>query len=100
MPKQSHKRSRKSARNILIDSNVRVSRIYPIEDTKKRIENLQTVGLKLSREQAIHLARVLLAATQDWETIELTGYRFDPRDKDGTYRLTVTSMQKRTTKKR
>jgi sensor domain CHASE-containing protein len=60
------KRSRKrlTASSIKIDPNVRCQRIYPAEDTKK-VADLKTVGIKLSREQAIHLARVLLAASQE-----------------------------------
>jgi hypothetical protein len=73
---------------------VRCLRIYPVEDNRKRtktIANLQTVGLKLSREQAVHLARVLLAAAQDWDEIDITAWRFKKRKADGTYPVTVTT---------
>ena len=89
--------ARKSAKSISIDTNVRCERLYPTEDTKKRIDTakgideLRSVGIKLTREQAIHLARVLLAVTQEWDSIDITGYRFDKRRSDGLYRLTVTS---------
>jgi hypothetical protein len=82
---------RQSARAISIDSNVRCDRIYPTEDTKRTVSDLQTVGIKLSKEQAIHLARVLLAVTQEWDEVDITAYRFRKRHEDGTYLVTVTS---------
>jgi hypothetical protein len=82
---------RQSARSISIDGNVRCDRVYPTEDTKRTVEDLQTVGIKLNKEQAIHLARVLLAVTQDWDEIDITAYRFKKRKDDGTYVITVTS---------
>jgi hypothetical protein len=84
--------TRQSPRAISIDSNVRCERIYPTEDTKRTIVDLQTIGIRLNKEQAIHLARVLLAVTQEWDEIDITGYRFRRRQDDGTYLLTVTSM--------
>jgi hypothetical protein len=85
--------ARKSTRSIKIDPNVRCQRIYPTEDTQKRVADLKTVGMKLSRDQAIHLARVLLAASQEWEEIDITAYRFGKRKGDGTYHITVTSFE-------
>lgn len=83
---------RQSPKSITIDPNVRCERVYPIEGTHKRLSDLKTVGLKLSKEQAIHLARVLLAASQEWNTIDITAYRLERRKKDGTYHVTVTSI--------
>jgi hypothetical protein len=83
-------RKRKSPGSITIDPNVRCQRIYPIEGTKKEVADLKTIGFKLTKDQAIHLARVLLAVSQEWEEMEVTGYRFDKR-RDGTFHLTVTS---------
>jgi len=70
-------KKRVSASSLKIDANVRCQRIYPVEDGEatKKIADLKTVGIKLSREQAIHLARVLLAASQDWEEIDITAWR-------------------------
>ena len=82
---------RKSSRSITIRPNVRALRIYPIEETDKRVSELKTVGLKLSQDQAVHLARVLLAVTQEWDEIDITGYRLKRRRSDGTYQVTVTS---------
>lgn len=82
--------ARKSPASIKIDPNIRCTRIYPIEGTNKNVSDLKTVGIKLNKEQAIHLARVLLAVTQEWDEVDITGYRFDRRS-DGTYHLTVTS---------
>ncbi len=48
--------------------------------------------MRLNREQAAHLALVLLVATREWDAIDITAYRFGPRKSDGTYNLTVTSF--------
>jgi hypothetical protein len=82
---------RQSARSVSIDTNVRCERIYPTEDTKRTVADLQTVGIKLTKDQAIHLARVLLAVTQQWDEVDVTAYRFRKRQEDGTYSVTVTS---------
>lgn len=84
-------KKRHSPGSISIDANVRCQRIYPVEGTAKTIADLKTVGFKLTREQAIHLARVLLAVSQDWTEMEVTAYRFDQRKTDETYHITVTS---------
>ena len=85
--------TRKSPKSINIDPNVMCQRIYPIEDTIKNVSDLKTVGFKITKEQTIHFARVLLAVSQDWDEIDITGYRFDKRRSDGTYHITVTSYQ-------
>lgn len=82
---------RRSIQSVTVDPNVRCRRIYPAEDSKRQTSDLKTVGLVLTSDQAIHLARVLLAAAQDWEEIEITAYRFSKRKTDGTYHITVTS---------
>lgn len=89
---RSRKMKRKSARSVTISPNVRCQRIYPVQGTNKTVEELTTVGFKLTREQAIHLARVLLAVTQDWSDIDLTGFRSKQRS-DGTFSITVTSSE-------
>ncbi len=80
--------------SIRIDPNVRAMRVYPVEGTKKPTEELESIGIKLTREQAIHLARVLLAASQDWDDLEITAYRRQARRSDGTYPVTVTSRNR------
>lgn len=82
--------SRKSVKSIKISPNLRCQRIYPVEGTKRTAAELKTVGFKLSREQAVSLARVILAVTQDWEQIDITGFRFKRRA-DNTFQITVTS---------
>lgn len=84
---------RKSAKSITINPNLRCQRIYPVVGTKRTVQDLVTVGFKLTRQQAIDLARVLLAATQDWEDIDITGFRRDMRS-DGTFQMTVTSADR------
>ena len=83
---------RQSARGVSVDTNVRCVRIYPTEHTKRNVSDLQTVGIRLTMEQAIHLARVLLAVTQDWDEVDITAYRFEKRKEDASYRLTITSQ--------
>lgn len=85
---------RHSAGAISVDTNIRCLRIYPTEATKRTVAELQTVGIRLSKDQAIHLARVLLVVTQEWEEVDITAYRFEKRQEDGTYRLTITSSDR------
>jgi hypothetical protein len=87
-------KKRHAASSIKIDPNVRCQRIYPVEDSRnkqKSIGELKTVGIKLSAKQAIHLARVLLAASQEWEEIDITAWRVYKRQSDGSYNVTVTA---------
>jgi len=91
MKKSNGKNKRRSAKSITIETNLRCQRIYPTEGTRRSVADLQSVGLKLNKDEAIHLARVLLAVTQDWDEVDITGYRFQKRKSDGLYRLTVTS---------
>lgn len=84
--------ARKSSSSIRVDPNVRCQRIYPVEETNMNVRDLKTIGIKLSRDQAVHLARVLLAVSQEWEEIDITGYRLERRKTDGTYHLTITSF--------
>lgn len=83
---------RKTATSVRVDPNVRCLRIYPIKGSAKEINNLQPVGLRLSSEQAVHLARVLLAMSQDYAFIDITARRFEQRKSDGTFGITVTRM--------
>ena len=85
--------ARKSTASVKVSPNVRCLRVYPSSGSVKTIRELKTVGLKLSREQATHLATVLLVAAQQWDELEITGYRNDPRKSDGTYHITMTSAQ-------
>jgi hypothetical protein len=83
---------RKSVKSISVNPNLRCQRIYPVEGTKRAVQDLATVGFKLTRQQAIDLARVLLAVTQDWSDIDITGFRSKMRS-DGTFPVTVTSVR-------
>lgn len=84
---------RKTASSVRVNTNVRCLRIYPTESNPKQMAQLKTIGMKLTREQAIHLARVLLAVSQEWDSVDLTAHRFDKRKSDGTYHVTVTSFR-------
>jgi len=70
--------ARHSPRSVTIDPNVRCLRLYPVDGSTKTLQELKTIGIRLNREQAIHLARVLLAVSQDWPIIDITGYRKAP----------------------
>ena len=83
---------RKTVGSISVRPNIRALRIYPVEETDKRVSELKTVGLRLSRNQAIHLARVLLAVSQEWDEVDITAFRLKRRHSDGTYQVTVTSI--------
>ncbi len=85
---------RKSPTSISLRPNLRCLQVYPTAGTKRSIAELKTVGLRLSREQAINLARVLLAASQDWDEMEVTAYRGKARIRDGTFQVTVTTAAK------
>lgn len=68
-------KKRVTASGTKIDPNVRCQRIYPVEDkatNQKAISHSKTVGIKLNREQAVHLARVLLVASQEWDEIDIS----------------------------
>jgi hypothetical protein len=54
-----------SPKAISINPNLRCDRTYPTETSLKTVANLKTVGFKLTKIQAVDLARVLLAVTQD-----------------------------------
>lgn len=84
---------RKSAASVRAKLNLRALRIYPTEQTLKSVSELETVGFKLSKSQAIDLARILLLVSQDWDEIDITCYRLRKRRVDGTYHITVTSMR-------
>lgn len=74
---------------IKIDLHVRCLQVYPTAATKGAGREMAAVGVKLNKEQAINLARALLAATQEWEEFEIVAHRFEKRKTDGTYLLTV-----------
>lgn len=84
--------ARESSRSIVVNPNIRCMRVYPTESTKKDIKELKTIGIRLNKEQALHLARVLIAACQDWKEIDLTAYRFEKRKADGSYHVTITHL--------
>ncbi len=73
--------------NTVID----VDRIYPKEDSRKvSLVELTTIGIRLSKAQALELAGYLsLAVSKGWKVIDITGYR-KPK-KSGFYKLTVTT---------
>ena len=81
---------RKSSTSVTISPKLRCQRVYPVQGTKRTAAELKTVGFKLNRDQAIALARVLLAVSQDWTGIEVTAFR-SKRFSDGSFPITVTT---------
>lgn len=82
--------ARRSATSVKVSPKLRCQRVYPIQGTKRAVTELKTVGFRLTREQAINLARVLLAVSQDWNEMEVTAFR-SKRFSDGTFPVTVTT---------
>jgi hypothetical protein len=91
--------ARSSVKKITVNQNVRCERIIPVENSintpcpanHSKLWKGNTVAFQLTKEQAVQLARVLLAATQEWDHISITAFRYQRR-KDGTYPVTVTSV--------
>lgn len=79
---------KKSLTSLSIDMHIRCRQIFPPEN-EAAYKNMETMGVKLSREEALRLARAVLAATQDWQEVELVVHRFDKRPSDRSYLLTV-----------
>jgi hypothetical protein len=79
---------KKPLTSLTIDTHVRCKQIFP-KEKEAAYKDLTTMGVKLSREEALHLARAILAATQEWEEMELVVHRFDKRQADNTYLLSV-----------
>jgi hypothetical protein len=71
---------RQSAGAVSVDTNVRCLRVYPTEGTKRTVSDLQTVGIRLTKEQAIHLARVLLVVHHSVSFREAARGRHVPPD--------------------
>ncbi len=81
-------------RSLKIKSSLHCFKIYPGEQTKRTIEELKTVALRLTKSQAVDLATALLAAAQHWEIIDITGFRRPSQGQSTGYPITVTSKQK------
>lgn len=84
----------KTLRSISVKSNLTAHRIYPMPNTKRSIEKLKTVAMVFDKEQARALATRLLAASEGWDRIAVTGFRLRPRKSDGKFIVTVTSPGK------
>jgi hypothetical protein len=79
---------KKPITSLTIDTHVRCRQIFP-KEKDAAYKALETMGVRLTREEALHLARAILAATQEWEEVELVVHRFDKRKSDNTYLLSV-----------
>ncbi len=74
---------------ITVDTHLRCLKVYPPEGAGPDLAALPTVGVKLSREQAVALARVLLAGAQEWDEMELVAFRGEKSESGDTYLLAV-----------
>lgn len=88
------KRRTVSVKSLTVDQNVRCQRIIPVEGDDCPAKHSRrwrghTIAFHLTREQAVHLARVLLAGTQEWDGMWVTAWRNQKRA-DDTYPVTVT----------
>jgi hypothetical protein len=79
---------KKPLTSLTIDTHVRCLQVFP-KEKEAAYKDLATMGIRLSRDEALHLARAILAATQEWEEVELVVHRFDKRKSDNTYLLSV-----------
>jgi hypothetical protein len=79
---------KKPLTSLTIDTHVRCLQVFP-KANDAAYKELKTMGVRLSREGALHLARALLAAAQEWQEVELVVHRFDQRQSDKTYLLSV-----------
>ncbi len=79
---------KKPLTTLSVDTHIRCQQIYP-KESEAAYADLKTVGVRLSREEALHLAAALLAAAQEWQEVELVVHRFDRRQSDKTYLLSV-----------
>ncbi len=76
--------------SVKVDMHLRCLKVYPPEGADPNLDALPTVGVKLSREQAVALARVLLAGAQEWDEMELVAFRGEKsKDATATYLLAV-----------
>ena len=80
-----------SPKSITVKSNLKVDKVYPLLETRKTMGELKTIGVQLSKSQAIELSRILLAVTQDWEVVDLTFYR--KPSGDGKFRGTIATKK-------
>jgi|GEM_PF-2130517 len=73
---------------LAVDTHIRCRQIYP-KGEDAAYQNLKTVGVRLSRPEALRLATAILAAAQEWQEVELVVHRSDRRASDQSYLLTV-----------
>lgn len=79
---------KKATTTLTVDTHIRCRQIYP-KGEEAAYRDLKTVGVRLSREEALHLAAALLAAAQEWQEVELVVHRQERRKTDKTYLLSV-----------
>jgi hypothetical protein len=77
-------------REAIVEAGITATKVYPTLDTDKSMDNLQTIGIRLTLDQWIRLVAVGMAGIlRGWTTFDITCKR-KPR-KDGTHTVTVTS---------
>jgi hypothetical protein len=80
--------SAKTSTSITLDPQARSKRL---SKTPKPGADLKSIAITISREQATQLAKALMDASQEWNEIDIHGYRPSKRqtDKSKTYHLTI-----------
>lgn len=84
--------ARESVNGLGVDSNIHCTKVYPVLGSRKAAPDLKSVGIKLTRSQAAHLARALKEASKAWDYIDITAYRA-PNKADHLHHLTVTGLR-------
>lgn len=79
---------KKSIINVGVDLRCRCLEVFPPPEAEP-FRELATFRFRLNREQACQLARALLAATQEWEEMEVVVHRFEGRRRDGAFLVSV-----------
>lgn len=79
---------KKSFINLDVDLRCRCLQVFPPPEAEP-YQELANFRFRLTREQAYQLARALLAATQEWEELEIVVHRFERRPSDGAFLVSV-----------
>ena len=79
---------KKSIINLGVDLKSRCLKVFPPPEAEP-YRDLANFRFRLNRDQALQLARALLAATQEWEEVEVVVHRFERRKSDGAFLVSV-----------
>lgn len=83
-----------TTKSLKVKTPLHCYKIYPTEQSTRTMEELKTVAVRLTKQQAVDLATTLLLAAQTWNIIDVTAFRKHKSKAKGEYPLTVTSQRK------